>query len=99
MILGLGGVHEPRCPGVVPPDMVDETESGGGCVTPWWKLGLALVAVIGLFDVMDRTPGWVAVVVLTAGTAVLGIAGALWGTDSRERGDWLPDRRSRSMRG
>jgi hypothetical protein len=79
--------------------MVDDTESGGGCVTPWWKLGLAFGAVIGLFDVMDRTPGWVALVVLTAGFGALGVAGTLWGSDSRERGDWLPDGRSRSLRG
>jgi hypothetical protein len=68
-------------------------------VTAWWKLGLALAAAIGLLAVMDEVPGVVAVAMLATGIAVLGIAGALWGQDSRDCGDWSPNGRARALRG
>jgi hypothetical protein len=67
-------------------------------VTPWWKLGLALAGGIGLLSLLDRVPGWAAVTLLAIGFVVLGLAGALWGADSRARGDWSPDARSQALR-
>jgi hypothetical protein len=68
-------------------------------VASWWKLGLALVAAIGLLAVMDETTGWVAGAALLAGMAALGLAGALWGRDSTDCGDWSPNGRARALRG
>jgi hypothetical protein len=68
-------------------------------MTPWWKLGMALAAAIGLLAGMEAAPGWAAVAALATGMAALGIAGALWGRDSRECGDWSPDGRARALRG
>jgi hypothetical protein len=36
--------------------------------------------------------------VLFASLVALGIAGALWGRDSRDCGDWTPDARARALR-
>ena len=59
----------------------------------------ALAAAIGLIALMDAASGMVGLVVFFLGMAILGIAGALWGRDSREAGDWSPDSRARALRG
>jgi hypothetical protein len=48
---------------------------------------------------MDETTGWVAGAALLAGMAALGLAGALWGRDSTDCGDWSPNGRARALRG
>jgi hypothetical protein len=64
-----------------------------------WRLTGALAAAIGLVALMDAAPGIAGLVVFVLGMAILGIAGAVWGRDSREAGDWSPDSRARALRG
>jgi hypothetical protein len=63
-----------------------------------WRLGLVLVAAIGLLALVDASPGAGGLVVLVLGFAALGVSGALWGRDSRAGGDWAPDGRSGALR-
>ena len=55
---------------------------------PWWKLAVGLAGAIGLIDLAEAVQGVAEVAVLVAGLAALGLAGWLWGADSRDGADW-----------
>jgi hypothetical protein len=63
-----------------------------------WRLGLVLVAAIGLLALVDASPGAGGIVVIALGFAALAVSGALWGRDSRAGGDWTPDGRAGALR-
>jgi hypothetical protein len=64
-----------------------------------WRLVLALAVAIGLFALMDASPGMGGLVVFFLGLGGLAMSGALWGRDSRAGGDWVPNGRARAMQG
>jgi hypothetical protein len=54
----------------------------------WWKLVAGLVGAIALIDLAQAIQGFAEGAVLVAGLAALGMAGWLWGADSRDGADW-----------
>jgi hypothetical protein len=54
----------------------------------WWKLAVGLAGAIGLIDLAQAVQGLTEVAVLVAGLAALGLAGWLWGADTRDGADW-----------
>jgi hypothetical protein len=54
----------------------------------WWKLAVGLAGAIALIDLAQAVQGLAEMAVLVAGLAALGLAGWLWGADSRDGADW-----------
>ena len=54
----------------------------------WWKLVVGLVGAIAVIDVAQAAEGLTEIAILVAALAALGLAGWLWGADSRDGADW-----------
>ena len=55
-----------------------------------WKLVIGFAASLVIVSLLRTVHGGAVVAVLAAGFAVLGLAGWLWGCDSRDGSDWKP---------
>jgi uncharacterized membrane protein len=76
-----------------------EGMDGGKPLVPWWVLLSALFGWILLMRVAVSIADALVVVVLFLSFVFLGVAGWLWGADSRDGNDWKPTRRASVPRG
>jgi hypothetical protein len=53
---------------------------------------LALAGLIAVLGLLDDVPGWFALLLLTGSFGALGLAGWLYGVDTRDGRDWKPHR-------
>jgi hypothetical protein len=55
---------------------------------PWWKLVIGFAVALVTVAAVGSATGTAVIVILAVGFASLGVAGWLWGYDSRDGQDW-----------